>query len=110
MYNEIDKLGSVIKSAREQKGLIREDLDEKIGISARYLMHIENEKKKPSYNVLFKIIRELSINSDSIFYPDKPCKDTEIDDLIRMLYNCDDRSMKIIKATVKATLDSQPKE
>lgn len=110
MYNDIDKLGSVIKGIREQKSLIREDLAEKIGISPRYLMLIENEKKKPSYKILFKIIRELSINSDLIFYPDKPCKDTEIEDLIRMLYNCDDRSMKVIKATVKATLDSQPKE
>jgi len=27
-----------------------------------------------------------------------------------MLYNCDERSMKVIRATVKAALDSQPKE
>ena len=30
--------------------------------------------------------------------------------LVRMLYNCDERSMQIIKATVRAALDSQPKE
>lgn len=110
MYNKFDSFGSVVKAAREQKGLTREEVSEKIGISPRYLMLIENEQKKPSYNVLFKIIRELSINSNMIFYPDKPCKDTETEDLVRMLYNCDDRSMKVIKATVKATLDSQPKE
>lgn len=110
MYTTSDKLGSVIKNAREHMGLTREALAEMVGISPRYLMLIENKKKKPSYNVLFKIIRELSIMPDAIFYPDKPCKDTEIEGLIRMLYNCDDRSMKVIKATVKATLDSQPKE
>ena len=32
-----------------------------------------------------------------------------MESLVRMLYNCDERSMQIIKATVRAALDSQPK-
>ena len=71
-----DTLGSIIKDARKKQGLTREQLAEKVNITPRYLISIENEKKKPSYDVLFKIIRELAIMSDAIFYPDKPCKDT----------------------------------
>lgn len=67
--NEIDKLVSVIKGVREQKSLIREDLAKKIGISPRYLLLIENEKKKPSYKILFKIIHKLSINNDGLEIP-----------------------------------------
>lgn len=110
MHNETDILSSVIKSARENADITIEALAAKINISERYIYRIENEQKRPSFNVLYKLIRALAINSDLIFYPDKPCKDTEIEDLIRMLYNCDERSMEIIKATVKAALESQPKE
>jgi len=42
-----------------------------------------------------------------IFYPEKQVKDSEVEDLVRMLYGCDDRSLKIIRATVKAALESQ---
>lgn len=87
-----------------------EALAEKVGITERYLYRIENEGKYPSYEVLYKIIRELAINPDLIFYPEKPSKDSEVEDLIRVLYNCDDRSMKIIKATAKAALESQSGE
>ncbi|MEG1353308.1 MAG: helix-turn-helix transcriptional regulator [Oscillospiraceae bacterium] len=110
MHNDTDILSSVIKSARENADITIEALAAKIDISERYIYRIENEQKKPSFNVLLKLIRELAINSDLIFYPDKPCKDTEVEDLIRMLYNCDERSMEIIRATVKAALESQSKE
>lgn len=110
MHNDTDILSGVIKSARENAGITIEALAAKIDISERYIYRIENEQKKPSFDILLKLIRALAINSDLIFYPEKPCKDTEIEDLIRMLYNCDERSMTIIKATAKAALESQPKE
>ena len=87
-----------------------EVLADRVGITERYLYRIENEGKKPSYDVLYKLIRELSISPDSIFYPEKPSKDSEAENLIRMLYGCDERSLQIIKATVKAAIESQPKE
>ena len=71
---------------------------------------IENEGKKPSYDILYKLIRALSILPDQIFFPEKQIEDSEMESLVRMLYNCDERSMQIIKATVRAALDSQPKE
>ena len=54
-----------------------------------------------------KLVRELYIDGNLIFYPEKPSKDSEIGDLVCMLYNCDDRSLKIIRATVKAALEGQ---
>ncbi len=104
MHTVEDTLGKVIKDARLKSELTREQLAERLDITPRYLISIENENHKPSYDVLFKIIRELAINPDLVFYPDKPCKDSEIEDLVRMLYNCDERSIKVIRATVKALL------
>lgn len=107
MQNKPETLGDIIKTAREKSGYTIEILANKVGITERYLYRIENEGKKPSYNVLYKLVRELSILPELIFYPEKPSKDSEIEHLVRMLYNCDERSMQIIKATVKAALESQ---
>ena len=59
MLYTADKLGEIIKTSRLKMGLTRDQLSEKIGISPRYLMSIEHEGKKPSYDVLFQLIRYL---------------------------------------------------
>ena len=110
MHSKTETLGSIIKTARQRSDITLEVLAEKVGITERYLYRIENEGKYPSYEVLYKIIRELAINPDLIFYPEKLSKDSEAEDLIRVLYNCDERSMKIIKATARAALESQSGE
>lgn len=107
MHNQPDTLSMVIKTAREKADITIEALAEKADITERYLYRIENEGKKPSYEVLYKLIRTLNISPDSIFYPEKPSKDSEVEDLVRTLYSCDDRSMKIVKTTAKAALESQ---
>ena len=104
-----DNLGDVIKSARKNADITMEALAEKVDITERYLYRIENEGKKPSFDILYRLIRELAIGPDFIFYPDKTKKESEVEPLTRMLYNCDERSLQIIKATVIASLESQPK-
>lgn len=107
MHYKHETLGEILKSARRHSNVTMEVLAEKVGITERYLYRIENEDKKPSFEVLYKLIRELSISADSIFYPEKLSEGSEVEDLARMLYGCDERSIKIVKATVKAALESQ---
>ena len=107
MQKQPETLGEIIKEAREKSDLTVEELTMRIGISERYLYRIENEGKVPKFDVLKKLVRELAIDANSIFYPEKPSKDSEVEDLVRTLYSCDDRSMKIVKATAKAALESQ---
>ncbi|MBR5180431.1 MAG: helix-turn-helix transcriptional regulator [Lachnospiraceae bacterium] len=101
VHKNTETLGQVIKKARKHHNLTIEALAEKIGVSERYLYRIENEGKKPSFDVLYSLVRALSISSDSIFYPEKPTKESEIEDLVRMLYNCNERDLEIVKAVVK---------
>ena len=110
VQNEHEMLGEIIKNARIKADITVEDLAAKVGVGERFIYRIENEGKKPSYDILYKLIRELSILPDQIFFPEKQIEDSEMESLVRMLYNCDERSMQIIKATVRAALDSQPKE
>lgn len=110
MQNQPETLGSILKAAREKAGTTIEALAERAGITERYLYRIENEGKKPSFDVLYKLIRELSISADSIFYPEKPSKDSEAENLLRMLSACDERSLEVVKATVKALIDTAPEK
>ena len=110
MQSNHETLGDIIKSARQKADITIEELANRVNITERYLYRIENEGKKPSFDVLRKLVRELSILPESIFYPEKLVEDSEVENLIRMMYNCDERSMAIIKATIKAAIDSQPRE
>ena len=110
MHNQPDTLSMVIKTAREKADITIEALAEKADITERYLYRIENEGKKPSYEVLYKLIRALNISPDSIFYPEKPSKDSKVENLLRMLSACDERSLEVVKATVKALIDTAPEK
>ncbi len=110
IHNIPDTLGVTVKSARKNADMTIEELAERIDVTERYLYRIENEGKKPSFEVLYKLVRELSIPSDLIFYPEKPSKDFEIENLLRMLYNCDEQSLEVVKATAKALIDMASKK
>lgn len=62
-------LGSVIKSARQARNLTRSEASMALRISARYLAGIENENRKPSYDVLARIVQEFGISVDAILFP-----------------------------------------
>ena len=110
MHSETEMLCSIIKTARQRSEVTMGALAEKVGITERYLYRIENEGKYPSYEVLYKIVRELAINPDLIFYPEKPSKDSEVENLLRMLSACDERSLEVVKATVKALINTAPQK
>ncbi len=61
MYIKHETLGDIIKSARQKADITIEELANRVNITERYLYRIENESKKPSFDVLYRLIRELSI-------------------------------------------------
>ena len=106
VQNNPKTLGDVIKYAREQSNYTVEQLAERIGITERYLYKLENEGKKPSYDVLYKLVRTLSISSDSIFFPENNIDDLELKKIILLLSNCDQQLFKMIAATIYAIYES----
>lgn len=56
MHKQDTTLGSVIKEARKRSALTIEELADRLKISERYLYRIENEGKKPSYDVLYDVV------------------------------------------------------
>jgi transcriptional regulator with XRE-family HTH domain len=107
-HNNFDRLGGIIKAARKAKRLTRDQLSERVHITPRYLMSIENENQKPSYAILFQLIRELEISADTIFFPENKSMDTEIEQLTRLLYLCDERDLRIVTTMVRILLETKP--
>lgn len=64
--------------------MTQQQLAERLSISPHYLMAIENRNQIPSSKVLFKIIRELNISADAIFYPEQG-HDCELVSRLRIL-------------------------
>lgn len=101
-----EPLGEAIKNARQEEGIGIEKLAEMADISSRYLYRIENENKKPSYDVIYRLIHALGVSADRIFYPKESKKESEVEDLIRMLYDCDKRAFAVVKAMIRAMLET----
>ena len=74
MHNKPETLGYIIKAAREHAGITIEALAEKANITERYLYRIENEGKKPSFDDLQKLVREMNNSTNSIIYTENPTK------------------------------------
>lgn len=102
VHKNHDILGDVIKSARQNSDFTMESLAAKVGVTERHLYRIENEGQKPSYDVLYKLIRELSIDPDKIFYPEKQTRDSEMENFLRAFYKCDEKELKIVQAMIIA--------
>ena len=104
MRKSKNNLGKIIKQARLNKEYTREQLAEKIQISARYLTSIENQNKKPSFDILYKLIRELGIPADNIFYPEMKLDLSEKAQLIHMISQCDEHNLRVLLQTTAALL------
>ena len=56
------------------------------------------------------VVASVLLKPDLIFYPEKPFQDSEAENLIRMVCNCDERSVEVVKATAKALIGSSPSQ
>lgn len=108
VQNEAEIFGAVLKAARQEAGLTVEALAERVGVTDRYIYRLENNGKTPGYAVLCRLIRELAISPDLLFYPEKVTQDSEVDTLIRKLATCDTRAIEVAKATIQSLIDTAP--
>ncbi len=106
MHKEPEAPGAIIKAARQRANITMEKLAERLEVTERYLYRIENEGQKPSYDVLWKLIWELPIDPRDIFNDKNELVDDEMETMLRMLHRCDPRSLAVIKATIRALLDT----
>ena len=61
------KIGKIIQQIRKSNGYTQEKLAEAIEVSVRYISDIEQDRAKPSYEILIKICNLFKISLDQIF-------------------------------------------
>ena len=61
------KIGNTLQKIRKSNGYTQEKLAEAIEVSVRYISDIEQDRSKPSYEVLVKICNLFNIGLDEIF-------------------------------------------
>ena len=104
MQDNVTKIGSILRAARETKGMTQGALAESIDKANRTVMDIENNKRFPAYKVLYKIIRTLDISADQIFWPEKAEYTPEQEQVIHEFLGCSDREQAIITETVRTLI------
>jgi len=77
------RVGKVIQAARASKGITQTVLADRVEASLRTVIAIENGKRNPTFETLYKIIHVLSIPADLIFRPDVPSATPEQEQFIR---------------------------
>lgn len=100
-------LGKTVKETRKAASLTQEELAQKVNITNRFLMGIENEGRNLSFTVLCKIVRLLNISPNKIFYPEDANTENEKEKLIRLLSQCDERDIRVLTATAKELIESK---
>lgn len=79
--SKVIKIGKKLQAIRKTNGYTQEKLAEEIECSTRYIGDIEQDRSKPSYEVLVRICNTFNIGMDEIFssYLDiKDRKDTDM--------------------------------
>lgn len=61
------KIGKILKDIRKSNGYTQEEMAEKIECSTRYISDIEQDRSKPSYEVLIRICNSFNIGMNEIF-------------------------------------------
>lgn len=61
------KIGKNIQKIRKSNGYTQERLAESIEVSTRYISDIEQDRAKPSYEVLIRICNLFQVTLDQIF-------------------------------------------
>jgi len=95
MCDNAAKVGEVIRAAREAKGMTQTALAKAANITDRTIRAAESGKRRPSHEVMGKIIYALDLSADHIFRPEKIHCTPEQEQLCRALQACDESDQAV---------------
>ena len=61
MHYDMKHMGRVVRKARDDKGITQAALADKIEVSLRTIIAIENGKRNPTFEVLYRLVRALVV-------------------------------------------------
>ncbi len=113
MHGGMKKIGGVLSAARKAKGMTQAELCDRTDIAPRTLIDLENDKRYPTHEVLYKLVHALDLSADHIFWPERVSFSPDQEQLVRALASCNERDkaifMEMAWAFVKAVSDAKVK-
>ena len=104
MMNAIDVLGGVIRETRLRLGLTQSQVAERADVEVRTIMHIENGKTNPTWEIVFPLIRALEIDPRLIFYPELNREDEAMSHMKILLSKCSEDDIQSLIPICEAVL------
>lgn len=83
MQDISERLGEMMRSTRNQRGMTQAELAEAIGKSERTVVKIEKGAGNPKLDNLSQIVDVLKLNPDALFKPDDKRERPQLDALCR---------------------------
>lgn len=101
-------LGKAIKSARQSKGISRNQLADYLHIAPRYIASIENSGQHPSLQILYELVTFLDVSVDQYFFPEKELsRNHQRRQIENLLDDMNGQELTIMLATAKGICESR---
>lgn len=107
LINDARIFSKVLKGTRKKKHLTQAECAELLDISVSYQKDWERCRGTPSLEKFYHVCRTLNISADSFIFPENPNEDSTYNELIRLLSQCDESNLKILKTLAIALLEAK---
>ena len=109
---ELEKgiLGNTIRKYRILRGMSQEELAEAVDITPTHLKHIESEHRKPSIEVLFRLVYVLHISLDEILLPQQARDSSEFQEALTLLTQCSKTELSIVADLIRSLIKNRNQE
>lgn len=110
MHDDVTRMGRILRAGREAKGMTQAALAESTKVALRTIIAIENGQRYPTHEVFDKIIHELDISADQIYWPEKVTYTPEQEQTIREFLRCSEWEQSVIMKTMRTLVRSLREE
>lgn len=110
MQEYAQHLGDAVREARIQFKYTQGEVATKINVDDRTVLNIENHKGNPKLHVLYPLIRTLSIDPTTIFYPEQSANRPALRKLQLYLSSCTEDEASMLFQICKVILEVQRKQ
>ncbi|ARE64936.1 XRE family transcriptional regulator [Blautia pseudococcoides] len=80
---------------------------ERAGISPRFVSAIENDRRKPSLDVLIRLVHAIGTSFDEVLMPQTISEEYTADRIKRLITQCSQRDQELVLALIDQMLDSK---
>lgn len=105
--NDARIFSNELKKARKKKHLTQAECAELLDHSLSFQKDLERCRCSPSIENFYHICRTLDISADNCIFPEKPREDSTYHKLLRLLSQCDEKSLSVLVSVAEVLAKSE---